>query len=54
MFVDKAEAGHPVRDLARTFPQAEVAPCGNGQAVLADGCSYPTNGRISLQPMPTG
>lgn len=42
------------RDLARTFPQVEVVPCGTGHAVLVDGCPYLTNSRVSLQRMPTG
>ena len=54
VFEDEAEAGRKARDLARTFPQVEVVPCGTGHAVLADGCPYLTNGRVSLQPMPTG
>ena len=54
VFEDEAEAGRKARDLARAFPQVEVVPCGTGHAVLADGCPYLTNGRGSLQPMPTG
>ena len=54
VFANEAAARHKARDLARTFPQVEVVPCGTGHAVLADGCPYLTNGRVSLRPMPTG
>ncbi len=54
VFAQEAEASHKARDLARTFPLVEVVPCGTGYAVLADGCPYLTNGRVSLRPMPTG
>ena len=54
VFAQEAEARHKARDLARTFPQVEVVPCGIGYAVLADGCPYLTNGRVSLRPMPAG
>ena len=54
VFAQEAAARHKARDLARTFPQVEVVPCGTGYAVLADSCPYLTNGRVSLWPLPAG
>ena len=54
VFAQETTASHKARDLARTFPQVEVVPCGTGYAVLADGCPYLTNGRVALRPMPAG
>ena len=54
IFEDEAEARRAPRDLARTFSQVEVGPLEAGHVVLADGCSYLTSGRVSLQPLPTG
>ena len=54
VFAQEAAARHKAHDLARTFPQVEVVPCGIGYAVLADGCPYLTNGRVALRPIPAG
>ena len=54
VFRDKVEAERKAHDLARIFPDVAVVSYGAGYAVLADGCPYLTNGRVSLKPMPTG
>ena len=54
VFVKEADARRMASELARTFPRVDVVPFQSGHAVLADGCSYLTNGRVSLDPMPSG
>ena len=52
--MEKVDAQLKARELARTFPQVDVGPFGSGYGVLADGCPYLTDGRVSLKPMSSG
>ncbi len=54
IFGEAVAAQRTARRLARVVPNVSVVPWQDGHAVLADGCPYFTNGRVSLKPMPAG